>query len=86
MQCLITEATTNRDELSFRFQRMGEKGDKVKIRIEDNDELISLVRYIKKQGLENFSLMEPSASNRLKGVPRGNILNAAEILICLWAK
>ena len=86
MQCLITEVTTNRDELSFRFQRMGEKGDKVTIRIEDNDESISLVRYIQKQGLENFALMESSASNRLKGIRRGNILNAAEILIWLWAK
>ena len=86
LQCLITEVTTNRDELNFRFQRMGEKGDKVTIRIEDEDESISLVRYIQKQGLENFALMESSASNRLKGIPRGNILNATEVLIWLWTK
>ena len=52
MQCLITEVTTSRDELGFRFQRMGEKGDKVTTRIEDDDESISLVRYIQSRGLK----------------------------------
>lgn len=79
LECLITQITSNNDNLGFLIQRKGKRNEQKLLHTGKRNDLIVIFEYLHELHIKNFAVILENAST-LKFIPR-DVINETEYLL-----